>query len=141
MRYLWLRSGESGTVLSENKKWTAANRDKNPTRNWNKWQGTKSSSRKLIQLKEDSWEHIYDEGTPLDIAFRAKHKNKVYYGIKNHSFLASSNLKALKKIVNNELKRLYYRMKKKEKHWFLIDGWDVNKRTNLILFLKKTERW
>lgn len=148
MRFLWLRTGVTGKVLEVNRKWYKQGSNKNHTRNWKKWENTRKESKKLIKLNENEWADIYDEGTPLTIAFRKEDTNRIYYGNTGYGFLATRNEKALKKIIKNELKRTNWKIKEKKR--FLLStekkeaenlNFLIKKRLNLILFFLKAERW
>lgn len=139
MRFLWLRTGVTGKVLKVSRKWYKQGSNKNHKR---------KESKKLIKLNENEYTDIYDEGTPLTIAFRKEDANRIYYGNTGYGFLATRNEKALKKIIKNELKRTNWKIKEKKR--FLLSkekkevenlNFLIKKRLNLILFFLKAERW
>ena len=139
MRFLWLRTGVTGKVLEVNRKWHKQGSNKNHTR---------KESKKLIKLNENEWADIYDDGTPLTIAFRKEDANRIYYGNTGYGFLATRNEKALKKIIKNELKRTNWKIKEKKRFLLSTEKKEVEnlnflikKRLNLILFFLKEERW
>ena len=139
MRFLWLRTGVTGKVLKVNRKWYKQGSNKNHKR---------KESKKLIKLNENEYTDIYDEGTPLTIAFRKEDANRIYYGNTGYGFLATRNEKALKKIIKNELKRTNWKIKEKKRFLLSTEKKEVEnlnflikKRLNLILFFLKAERW
>ena len=148
MRFLWLRTGVTGKVLKVSRKWYKQRSNKNHTRNWKKWGNIRKESKKLIKLNENEYTDIYDEGTPLTIAFRKEDTNRIYYGNTSYGFLATRNEKALKKIIKNELKRTNWKIKEKKRFLLSTEKKEVEnlnflikKRLNLILFFLKAERW
>lgn len=139
MRFLWLRTGVTGKVLKVSRKWYKQGSNKNHKR---------KESKKLIKLNENEYTDIYDEGTPLTIAFRKEDANRIYYGNTGYGFLATRNEKALKKIIKNELKRTNWKIKEKKRFLLSAEKKEVEnlnflikKRLNLILFFLKAERW
>lgn len=139
MRFLWLRTGVTGKVLKVSRKWYKQGSNKNHKR---------KESKKLIKLNENEYTDIYDEGTPLTIAFRKEDANRIYYGNTGYGFLATRNEKALKKIIKNELKRTNWKIKEKKRFLLSTEKKEVEnlnflikKRLNLILFFLKAERW
>lgn len=139
MRFLWLRTGVTGKVLKVSRKWYKQGSNKNHKR---------KESKKLIKLNENEYTDIYDEGTPLTIAFRKEDANRIYYGNTGYGFLATRNEKALKKIIKNELKRTNWKIKEKKRFLLSAEKKEVKnlnflikKRLNLILFFLKAERW
>ena len=139
MRFLWLRTGVRGKVLKVSRKWYKQGSNKNHKR---------KESKKLIKLNENEYTDIYDEGTPLTIAFRKEDANRIYYGNTGYGFLATRNEKALKKIIKNELKRTNWKIKEKKRFLLSTEKKEVEnlnflikKRLNLILFFLKAERW
>ena len=139
MRFLWLRTGVTGKVLKVSRKWHKQGSNKNHTR---------KESKKLIKLNENEYTDIYDEGTPLTIAFRKEDANRIYYGNTGYGFLATKNEKALKKIIKNELKRTNWKIKEKKRFLLSTEKKEVKnlnflikKRLNLILFFLNAERW
>ena len=139
MRFLWLRTGVTGKVLKVSRKWYKQGSNKNHKR---------KESKKLIKLNENEYTDIYDEGTPLTIAFRKEDANRIYYGNTGYGFLATKNEKALKKIIKNELKRTNWKIKEKKRFLLSTEKKEVEKlnflikkRLNLILFFLKAERW
>ena len=86
MRFLWLRTGVTGKVLEVSRKWYKQESNKNHTRNWKKWGNIRKEWKKLIKLNENEYTDIYDEGTPLTIAFRKEDTNRIYYGNTGYGF-------------------------------------------------------